>query len=241
MSAKVPQRHFKEALRSLPVLPPAYRGLRDFLYRRDPAARQREFRRIFRANSWSGAQSHSGRGSSLEETASIRAAVPDLLANLHVTRLVDAPCGDFHWLRTVDLGGIEYIGIDIVRELVAENQKRYGSDTISFQQRDIVADPLPRADLVICRDCLVHLPFADALKVLANFRANGSSYLLTTTFPTRRKNRDVRTGGWRPLNLQLPPFDFPDPLLVLNENCQEGGGRFSDKSLGLWSIEVIPR
>jgi hypothetical protein len=43
---------------------------------------------------------------------------------------------------------------------------------------------------------------------------------------------DIRTGGWRTLNFQLPPFNFPPPLHLLNENCTEAGGKFFDKSLG---------
>ena len=52
-----------------------------------------------------------------------------------------------------------------------------------------------------------------------------------------RKNYDIQTGGWRPLCLQEPPFNFPKPILVVNE---DEIGEYSDKHMGLWRKEQIP-
>ncbi|HOV12498.1 MAG TPA: hypothetical protein PLL90_12125 [Bacteroidales bacterium] len=105
---------------------------------------------------------------------------------------------------------------------------------------DIVKEIPPQADLIFCRDCLVHLSNRDVLRALRNFIKSGSTYLLTTTFPNTDVNADmVSARGWRPLNFQKPPFDFPEPLLLINENCTESGGIYSDKSLGLWLIENL--
>ena len=68
--------------------------------------------------------------------------------------------------------------------------------------------------------------------MLRNFRASGAAHLITTTFTGPRPNRDTSGGNWRTLNLTLAPFDFPPPLLTLNENCSESGGEYGDKSLG---------
>jgi hypothetical protein len=96
-------------------------------------------------------------------------------------------------------------------------------------------------DLILCRDCLVHLPLADAVNAVDNLRRSGSQYLLTTTFVNRDDNRDIpAAGGWRPLNLRRPPFNFPDPLLVLDERCTAGDGKYADKSLGLWLLASLP-
>jgi hypothetical protein len=46
-------------------------------------------------------------------------------------------------------------------------------------------------------------------------------------------------GKWRPLNMQLPPFNFPNPICIINEKCTEGEGEFKDKSLGLWRLKDI--
>jgi hypothetical protein len=42
------------------------------------------------------------------------------------------------------------------------------------------------------------------------------------------------------LNLQLPPFNFPAPLRLIEENCTEDGGKYADKSLGLWRLSDLP-
>ena len=97
------------------------------------------------------------------------------------------------------------------------------------------------ADLLLCRDCLVHLSFADIARAIANIRAATVTYLLTTTFPAQRANEDIRTGDWRPLNLEAAPFGWPAPLEYLVEKCTEGNGLFADKSLGLWRVDSLPR
>ena len=47
-------------------------------------------------------------------------------------------------------------------------------------------------------------------------------------------------GKWRTLNFNLPPFDFPEPMLVINEKCTEADGAFKDKSLGVWRLADLP-
>lgn len=93
---------------------------------------------------------------------------------------------------------------------------------------DITKDRLPTGDLILCRDCLVHFSLSD------NFKASQSRYLLTTTFTNLTFNQEIRTGSWRPLNLEIEPFNFPKPILVINENCTEGEMNFTDRSLALW-------
>jgi hypothetical protein len=39
--------------------------------------------------------------------------------------------------------------------------------------------------------------------------------------------------------LQLPPFNFPKPLKLIDEKCTEYNGKFADKHLGLWLLNDI--
>jgi hypothetical protein len=134
------------------------------------------------------------------------------------------------------VGGIEYIGVDIVEELVARLNGKHASAQLRFECHDLVTDILPRADVILCRDCLVHLPLHEVGVVLRNFVKSGSTWLLTTTFPSTAANADVRWSGWRPLNLQAEPFLLPEPQRLINEGCTEDEGKYSDKSLGLWRL-----
>ncbi|HWI17127.1 MAG TPA: class I SAM-dependent methyltransferase [Vicinamibacterales bacterium] len=202
--------------------------------------REQVFDRIFRDNIWGDSDSASGTGSNLEQTRVLRTALPALLERWHVRTMIDAPCGDFYWMSKTPLPVESYTGVDVVESLVKRNEALFGSPCRRFVRADLVRDPIPRADLVFCRDCLVHLSFSDAARALRNIRTSGASLLLTTTFTERQVNVDIRTGQWRPLNLCLPPFGFPPPVDVLVEHCTEDGGQYSDKSLGLWRLSDLP-
>jgi len=92
----------------------------------------------------------SGPGSNAEETVGVRAALPALLALLGVRSIIDAPCGDFNYMREVlsaplTPSRITYTGLDIVASLAAQLQDKFASDQrgnakrhrISFAQFDI--------------------------------------------------------------------------------------------------------
>lgn len=195
------------------------------------------FERIARTNLWGAESSRSGLGSQLDSTAGLRAALPAFLERHGVASLLDVPCGDFSWLSTLDLR-IPYIGADIVEALALENEKRFGGPQSNrrFVHLDLTRDPLPRADAVLCRDCLVHLSFEHIFRAIDNIRGSGARYLLTTTFLEHEQNEDIEDGDWRMLNLRRPPFDFASPVDVLIEGCVEGDGAYADKALGLWAL-----
>ena len=195
-----------------------------------------EYRRNRRA--WKEKDSSSGPGSSLAQTEAIRRILPGLLEELGCRSLLDLPCGDFFWMRLLDLD-VEYTGGDIVEEIVETNRERYATDRRRFLRLDLLNDDLPRADLVLCRDCLVHLSFEHIARALANIRASGSKWLLTTTFAGRDRNEDILTGLWRPINLQLPPFNFPEPTRLIDEESPLEDQQ--DKRLGLWAAADIPK
>ncbi len=199
------------------------------------------FRRIWAENYWGDAESRSGGGSNLEQTRVLREALAELLVRWKIESMLDLPCGDYYWMKEVARPvGLHYLGGDIVPELVASNQERYGNGQVQFERINLVEDELPRVDLVFCRDCLVHLSYEAIGKALRQIRASGSQYLLMTHFPGGRRNRDIVTGQWRPLDWRKRPFYFPEPLEVIEEQCTEDGGQFRDKAMGLWRIEDLP-
>jgi len=185
----------------------------------------------------------SGEGSNLDRTAVLRAKLPALLARHDVRSILDAPCGDFYWMKEVPLGDIDYTGADIVPEIIERDVEWYAGPRRRFVVCDLVSDPLPTADLILCRDCLVHLPYAETRRAIDNFRRSGAVWLLTTTFTGDRENRDIEIGDWRPISLERPPYGFPPPLDVINEESDEVDealGAFPDKSLGLWRLADLP-
>jgi hypothetical protein len=192
------------------------------------------FRDIYRRNHWSGAQSRSGLGAGPDQTAVLATGLPDLLRRLGVEVLLDLPCGDYGWMRRIELPVARYIGADLLPELIRPLEEQFGDAEHSFVVLDLTRDSLPEADLLLCRDCLVHLSFGDIRRALSNVLRCRIPWFLTTTFPECAVNEEIATGDWRPLDLERNPFGFPAPFELLNERCTESGGVFADKSLGLW-------
>jgi SAM-dependent methyltransferase len=202
---------------------------------------QERFERIYHTNLWSDPETRSGTGSSLDSTRVLREKLPEALRQLGTRVLLDVPCGDFTWMDHVDLAGIEYIGGDIVHSIVESNREQYAGTGREFIELDLTRDDLPRADVLLCRDCLVHLSYANIARVLENLRRSDIRYLLMTSFPGRGDNKDVEDGDWRPLDFEAAPFSFPHPVLTIVEECDEEGGSYADKSLCAWAVSDIPQ
>ncbi len=195
------------------------------------------FQRIHDGNLWGAPQSISGLGSEMEATAVLRTELPRLLARLGIASLLDAPCGDAGWINDAGLG-VRYAGVDIVPDLIERLQARAAGGEIKgdYRRADITGDCLPRCDAILCRDCLVHLSFANIERAVANFRGSGATWLIATTFPDWQNNHDCEDGDWRALNFERAPFDWGAPVELLSENCTEAGGGWRDKSLGVWRL-----
>jgi hypothetical protein len=219
---------------------------RKFVSRNAPAAIVNRYRRtckkldaraiftaIYTKQLWKGGESVSGPGAEPGQTRVLIESLGRLLEALNIRSLLDIPCGDFNWMREVDLAHVDYLGADIVEELIAANKRTYPQ---RFEVIDLLGGALPKKDLILVRDCFVHLSYKEIFAAIGNIKGSGCRYLLATTFTGCGKNKDICTGNWRKVNLQEKPFNFPSPLLVINENCTEGNGNNKDKSLGLWEI-----
>lgn len=192
------------------------------------------FARIYNNRHWGGqlSESASGRGSSLAATKRVRAELPSLLHRLECETLLDIGCGDFNWMRHVNLD-CSYIGIDVVRALIEKNQANFGGPDINFYCIDAVSEPLPaHADVVLCREVLFHLSFRHALQLISNVKRTNARYFIATHIPDRRANSDTFTGGFRPLDLSKAPFHFPEPAF-----CIPDDGISENRLLCLWRLD----
>ena len=164
------------------------------------------FTAIFQSNHWNNPESISGEGSTLENTESLRTSLPTLFDTFGIGKVLDAPCGDFNWMRdVVSRTEIEYLG------------------GIKFIQLDITCDPLPNADLMICRDCLFHLSYRDIFSFLNNFIQSSIPLLLTSTHPNSCKgfvNSDIKSGDFRAIDLFSDPFSFRADVLETIDDTQ---------------------
>ncbi len=195
------------------------------------------FTRIYLENGWKSAESRSGPSSTLARTKTLRDGLPQLMGAFNIRTIVDAPCGDFNWMRSfVEGQSFSYIGGDIVLPMIKDHQAEFkGNRRVKFKHLDITQDKLPQADLMLCRDCLFHFSYEDTLKVLKNFLSADIPYLLTTTHYNKGQivNRDIRTGGWRMMDLFEAPYNFPADVLF---RIVDGGG---DREMCLWSRDQV--
>ena len=198
------------------------------------------FTKYYVNNTWSGKESLSGPGSDPEQTKYLIPELQVLISELKIKSILDVPCGDFHWMKWINLIGIKYTGGDIVEKMIERNNKKHQKENISFKIIDIVNDELPKSDLIIARDCFVHLPHKDIFSALENIKQSKSKYLLTTHFAWNAPgdNKDIRVGAWRRINFQKDPFNFPYPKHMIIEGNIQSLDR--DKTLSLWEIKDIP-
>jgi SAM-dependent methyltransferase len=203
--------------------------------------RAKYFDQVYRNNLFHGKESLSGEGSSLDATRVLRLEIPILLKQFQISSILDVPCGDLHWMKEILNITTNYTGADISRNIVNQNKKKFKQ--CNFLQLDVVEQIPGYYDLIFCRDLLVHLPLDHAVRALKNFCMSGSKYLLTTTFTDRDTNDDFNYSSeivqWRPLNLSIEPFNLPVPMTLIVEECREGGGLFSDKSMALYELNSI--
>jgi SAM-dependent methyltransferase len=228
----------KRLLRSLKKHPALYEFLRYDIYARICSIdREHVFLKIYENNYWDGDISISGPGSSLESTQAIRKALPNLLAKLGARSILDIPCGDFQWMKDVPLGVEQYIGADIVLSLIQNNREVFG-ERGEFFHLDLLRDRLPSADVIFCRDCLVHLSFREIRFALQNIKIASPKHFITTTFPYHKENADTVTPYWRALNMQLSPFNFPRPIHLI-QDFSDAQVNDQGKYLGVWHTDDL--
>jgi len=180
-------------------------------------------------------ESVSGYGSSMKNTREIRAALPIIFSTYSIKSMIDMPCGDWNWMQHVDLTGIDYLGLDIVPDMIAHHD---GSFDQRFKVHDAVVDSLPYADMLLCRDFLFHIPFKQGMQVMQHIRDAGIKYLLATTFPDAPVYDVIEDAciRWRKVDMMSEPYNLPDPLYVVQEN---NSSACQGRQVCLWSLKDI--
>ena len=193
------------------------------------------FTRAYLKNSWGSKESRSGPSASLERTAALRTALPELFRELEIQSVLDCGCGDWNWMRHVDLTGIQYIGCDIVPQLVETLQQTFSAPTINFQVLNLLQDPPDTADLWLARDLCSLFSSEDTWQFFQKFLDSGSKYLAITSIETDDSYQDIFTGAWTPRNFLAAPFSMPVPL----HDLDDGEQWFLKKSLFVYERQQI--
>jgi hypothetical protein len=150
----------------------------------------------------------------------------------------------------------DYIGGDIVDEAIVNNNKNYANDKVKFINFDLLSDNIPKADLLIVRDVIGHLPIEDGKDVINKILNSDCKFLLSTTWAKKnyngwvkcedgevdRQNEGVEYGRFYPVNLMSEPFNLPEPEFFLEEDVVvDNFDKGLRKVLALWDLSKIKK
>lgn len=165
------------------------------------------FGHIYASDHWDGG---SGVGSAPDATEPYRRVLAEILGASDVGSVVDVGCGDWQLGSLVDWSGVDYLGLDVVPEVVERNGARFGSRGVRFSVLDGRQEALPAGDLLLAKDVLQHWPNADVSAFLGRALAQYRYCLITNDVEsvhwTGPANQDIALGEWRTLDLESAPF-----------------------------------
>ena len=78
----------------------------------------------------------------------------------------DLGCGDFNIGRQLVKYSSNYIGVDIVNDLILQNKKIFTQKKLEFRCLDIANDPIPAGDCAIIRQVFQHLSNDEVQQIL---------------------------------------------------------------------------
>ena len=192
----------------------------------ESSSQKDRFELIYKMNFWSSRESKSGLGSEKANTINIRKGLIDIINKNKIKSILDAPCGDFNWIKDILNDDLQYIGGDIVKDLINKNLNNYKTKNINFLELDITFDNLPNADLMICRDCLIHFSFEKIRLFFENFKKSDIRFILLTSYKlkdSRKKiiNLDIPDGEFREIDMSEPPFSLPKPIIEIQDKDEQ--------------------
>jgi SAM-dependent methyltransferase len=135
------------------------------------------FQAIYRNQAWG---CGSGPGSSPANRVEYRAFVERFIEANGVRSVTDLGCGDWQFSRLIDWSQVEYLGLDLVPEVVAQNRNRFAGDNIRFDVFSVI-DNLSGGDLLLSKEVVQHLPNKVVAEYLAIIRQKYKFALLTNT------------------------------------------------------------
>ena len=203
---------------------------------------EKKFSIIYKTNYWASRESKSGTGSTLDFTENIRKELEKILNKFEINKILDLPCGDFYWMKEfLKNKKINYIGADIVPELIKVLNEKHEDVNIKFKKLDIIKDKLPNADILFCRDCIIHFSNEDIFKTLKNFVASNIKYLFISHTINNNKfvNKDIITGEYRMVDLFSKPFNLPrETIINIIDYPADDKGK-DKRHMSMWSKDQI--
>ena len=154
-------------------------------------------------------ETYSGPGSLIKNTNNLIQNLPLIFKKYNIKSIIDVPCGDFNYMKEINLDNIEYNGYDISKKAI-EICLKYQKDNIKFNILDATIEQLKYSDLIICKDLFLHLSFKDTEKILQNIINTKCKYFAVSRYDNGNViNIDKNSGlGARAIEITGEPFNF---------------------------------
>lgn len=168
------------------------------------------FANIYRQNHWG---IGSGGGSTDEATTVYRKFLSDFIKDNKVKSVVDLGCGYWAFNDLIKWHGASYTGIDVV-EAVQDHNRLHHGDVGGFITADIRTCNIPKCDLLIIKDVMIHWMNAE---VLAFFeRELPAKYVLITNDDrVENVNTDIAVPGhYRDIDITKEPFNIKAEVVL---------------------------
>ena len=193
------------------------------------------FTEMVSRNAWGSAETLCGPGSTIEACRNIIDKLPEWIKKHRISSILDLGCGDFHWMSQIDLSGVQYDGYDLVPYLVESAKAKYSAPNVRFHHGDLLNMAVPKADLVVCKDVLSHLPTDLALSAFRGVLGSGSRFFAASTHvgwpPEWREIKEE--GGFSPVDLEQLPFSMGIPFDSVEIPAKPGNPK---KLFALWKM-----
>lgn len=204
------------------------------------------FTEIYAQNKWGGIKGtfHSGSGTGEEQIVSAYISkISDLSCKEQFENMtfVDIGCGDFVVGSQLLSLCAQYIGVDIVKELIDKNTKMFGSPTTQFRQLNAVDDVLPDGDVCFIRQVFQHLSNQQIISIL-NKLGKYNWVFITEHYPKdsnltqpnvdKIHGADIRLYENSGVYLSYAPFNLPPSSLTqVLEVVGSGSGENYDQGV----------
>ena len=142
--------------------------------------------------------------------------VSSFLSSFSIPPVVcDLGCGDFNIGRQLVKYSSNYIGVDIVNDLILHNKKIFNQKQLEFKCLDLAKDSIPAGDCAIIRQVFQHLS-NDEVQQILNKLYQFKFVIITEHIPKYNfiPNIDILSGQGNRLkkksglDLASPPFNF---------------------------------
>jgi len=166
----------------------------------------------------------SGPGSHISQVKEYMLILQEFLDNNNVKSVIDIGCGDFQFMRHMNLKNVQYTGIDCVEKLIIFNKKHFEKENITFLHRELSEHEFDFAELYLIKDVLQHLSndiICDFLDYIVIQKL--AKYIIITNCSNQDfDNQDVESiGQTRPLNAKLFPLKKYNPVVLKEYNGKQ--------------------